>query len=236
MWQPLSANLLKIYSGIPGYASLPASPNPGYVRYYYNNPDVLEKNQDLLRVDYAINSKMNNFFRWVNDYQKETFQNGIWGSQPFPIQPQARPKPGSSWAWNLVTTFTPTLAAETILSYNHQSQSLSVVGTNPISRDTLGAAWTQLYPQTNITNSVPDLTTGVTGVGYGLGDPGWHNWGKDYGATENVTMVRGAHTAKFGVFYNRDDKAQTGTWGMEGSVDFSSYSSSRSTRATGWPT
>ncbi len=108
------------------------------------------------------------------------------------------------------------------LSYNHQSQSLSVVGTNPIGRDTLGAAWTQLYPQTNITNSVPDLNTGVNGVGYSLGDPGWHNWGKDYGATENVTLVHGAHTAKFGVFYNRDDKAQTGTWGMEGSVDFSS--------------
>jgi hypothetical protein len=124
-----------------------------------------------------------------------------------------------------VTTFTPTLAAETILSYNHQSQSLSVVGTNPLGRDTLGAAWTELYPQTNITNSVPDLNTGVNGIGFSLGDPGWHNWGKDYGATENLTLVKGAHTIKFGFYYNRDDKAQTGTWAMEGSVDFSSYAS-----------
>ena len=61
MWQPLSANLLKIYTGIPGYASLPAAPNPGYSRYFYNNPDNLVKNQDLLRIDYAINSKMNTF-------------------------------------------------------------------------------------------------------------------------------------------------------------------------------
>ena len=38
LWQPLSANLLKIYTGIPGYASLPAAPNPGYARYFYNNP------------------------------------------------------------------------------------------------------------------------------------------------------------------------------------------------------
>ena len=28
-WQPLSANMLKIYTGIPGYASLPAAPNQG---------------------------------------------------------------------------------------------------------------------------------------------------------------------------------------------------------------
>jgi hypothetical protein len=218
-WQPLSANLLKIYTGIPGYASLPAAPNPGYARYYWNNPDNLIKNQDMLRFDYAVSSKMNSFFRWVNDYQKETIQNGIWTGEPFPMQPQARPKPGSSWSWNLVNTFTPTLVSETILSYNHQSQSLSVVGDNPISRTALGAAWTQLYPLTNITNSVPDVTTNA-GVNFSLGDPGWHNWGKDYGLTENMTWIKGAHSLKFGVFLNIDNKAQTGNWGMEGSVNF----------------
>jgi len=223
-WQPLSANLLKIYTGIPGFASLPAAPNPGYVRYYWNNPDNLVKNQDMLRFDYAVNSKMNSFFRWVNDYQKETIQNGIWTGEPFPMQPQMRPKPGSSWSWNLVTTFTPTLVSETILSYNHQSQSLSVVGDNPISRTALGATWTQLYPMTNITNSVPDVNTGA-GVNFSLGDPGWHNWGKDYGLTENMTWIKGAHSFKFGVFLNRDNKAQTGNWGMEGSVNFASGSS-----------
>ena len=223
-WQPLGANLLKIYTGIPGYANLPAAPSVGYSRYYYNNPDNLVKNQDMLRVDYAISNKVNSFFRWVNDYQKETIQNGIWTGEPFPIQPQARPKPGSSWAWNLVSTFTPTLASETILSYNHQSQSLSVVGTNPLSRDTLGANWNQIYPATNITNSVPDVTTN-SGFGFSLGDPGWHNWGKDYAATENLSWVHGKHTMKFGMFYNRDDKAQTGNWGLEGSVNFASSSS-----------
>ncbi|HKE26027.1 MAG TPA: carboxypeptidase regulatory-like domain-containing protein [Bryobacteraceae bacterium] len=224
MWQPLSANLLKIYTGIPGFASLPAAPELGYSRYYYNNPDNLVKNQDLLRVDYTINSKMNSFFRWVNDYQKETIQTGIWTGEPFPIQPQARPKPGSSWSWNLVSTFTPTLASETILSYNHQSQSLSVVGNNPLNRDTLGANWTQIYPGTNITNSVQDVTTSA-GVGFSLGDPGWHNWGKDYGVTENFSWVHRQHTFKFGMFYNRDDKAQTGNWGLEGSVNFAPSSS-----------
>ena len=57
LWQPLSANMLKIYTGIPGYANLPAAPNPGYVRYFYNNPSRLWKNQDLLRVDYAISQQ-----------------------------------------------------------------------------------------------------------------------------------------------------------------------------------
>ena len=232
MWQPLSANLLKIYTGLPGYASLPAAPNPGYVRYFYNNPDNLVKNQDLLRIDYAVNARMNSFFRWVNDYQKETIQNGIWTGEPFPIQPQARPKPGSSWSWNLVTTFTPKLASETILTYNHQSQSLSVVGSNPLDRNTLGANWAQIYPQTNITNSVPDVSTG-SGLSFSLGDPGWHNWGKDYGFTENLSWVKGSHTLKFGMFYNRDNKAQTGNWGLEGNINFSSSASTANDTGNG---
>lgn len=224
MWQPLSSNLLKIYTGIPGYASLGAAPNVGYVRYFYNNPDNLVKDQDMARVDYAVSSRLNSFFRWVNDYQKETIQTGIWTGEPFPIQPQVRPKPGSSWSWNLVGTFTPTLASETILSYNRQTQSLSVVGDNPLDRNKLGANWTQLFPSTNITNSVQDVTTNA-GVNFSLGAPGWHNTGKDAALTENLTWIKGSHTFKFGMYYNWDFKSQTGNWGMEGNINFGSSSS-----------
>jgi hypothetical protein len=190
------------------------------VRYWYNNPDNLHKDQDMARVDYAISSRVNSFFRWINDYQSESVANGIWTGEPFPMQPQHRPKPGSSWSWNIVGTFTPTLVSETILTFNHQSQSLSISGTNPLNRDTLGANWQQIYPATNITNSVQDVSTGA-GVNFSLGDPGWHNWGKDWGVTENLTWTKGHHNIKFGIFLNKDDKAQTGNWGLEGNINFS---------------
>ena len=158
MWQPLSANMLKIYTGIPGYANLPAAPNPGYVRYFYNNPSRLRKDQDLLRVDYAISNKMNTFFRWVNDYQKEQNQNGIWTGEPFPIQPQDAAEAGQLLVVEpRQLRSRPRLAAETILSYNHQSQSLSIVADNPLDRDKLGANFTQLYPEANLTNSIPNV-------------------------------------------------------------------------------
>ena len=224
-WNPQSSALLNVYTKlIPGYTSLAAAPSAGYSRYFYNNPDVLQKDQDLARVDYQVNEKFSTFFRWVNDYQKEQFQTGVWAGEPFPIQPQVRPKPGSSWSWNLVNTFTPTLAAETVLSYNHQSQSLSIVGSNPVSISAIGATFPQLYPQTNITNSIPNVTTN-SGVGFSLGNPGWHNWGKDYSITENVTKVWGQHTIKFGAYINWDKKAQTATWPQNASIDFSSSAS-----------
>ncbi len=223
MWQPLSANLLKVYTQIPGYESFPAAPNPGYVRYYYNNPSRLIKNQDLLRIDYTISDKSNAYFRWVNDYQREQNQNGIWAGQNIPIQPQRRPKPGSSWALNFVNVINPSLSSETVLSYNHQSQSLSIVEPNPIDRDVLGANWTQLYPMTNLTNSIADVS--ASPISWNIGDPGWHNDGKDYAIAENVSWLKGSHTFKFGFYYNRDDKKQTSTWPMNGNINFDSTSS-----------
>ena len=108
-------------------------------------------------MDYAISSKMNTFFRWVNDYQKEQNQNGIWTGEPFPIQPQKRPKPGSSWSWNLVEYVHadaggrdhPVLQSPVAVAVDR--------GDNPLDRDKLGANFTQLYPQANLTNSIPDV-------------------------------------------------------------------------------
>ena len=223
MWQPLSTNLLKVYTQIPGFESMPAAPNPGYVRYYYNNPSRLVKDQDVLRIDYTVNDRTNAYFRWVNDYQREQNENGVWAGQGFPLQPQRRPKPGSSWSWSIVNVLSPSLSSETVLSYNHQSQSLSIVEPNPIDRDKLGANWQQLYPMTNLTNSIADVN--ASPISWGIGNPGWHNDGKDFALTENVSFLRGAHTFKFGFYYNRDDKKQTGTWPMNGNINFNSSSS-----------
>ncbi len=223
MWQPLSANMLKAITGLPGYANAgpTATTSPGMVRYFFANPSRLEKNQDVLRIDYSINAKMNTYFRWVNDYQQEQNQNGIWAGQNLPLQPQRRPKPGSSWSWSLITILSPTISSETTLSYNHQSQELAIISPNPLDRDKLGANWTQLYPKTNLTNSVADLSAS-NNVSWNIGDPGWHNDGKDYGLIENVSVLRGTHSFKFGFYYNRDNKKQTSTWPMNGNIDFNS--------------
>ena len=65
----MSSALLKIYTGIPGFSGLRASAQSGLLALFPTTirPDNLLKNQDMLRVDYAISSKMNSFFRWVND-------------------------------------------------------------------------------------------------------------------------------------------------------------------------
>ena len=241
MWNTQSASLIKIFTQIPGYSSFPAAPNPGLVRWFFSSPNKLEKDQDLLRLDYNLSSKTSTFFRWVNDDQTEFLPGAIWGWNSFgpqlPFGPQQRPKPGSSWSWNVVNVFSPTLASETILSYNHQSQSLTP-SDDSLDRDSIGANFTQLYPGTNTVNYIPNFqapgANGIPGITMAWGSPGWHNDGKDYAFTENLSWVKKSHTLKFGFYYNRDNKKQTANFGSaQGQIDF--FSGANNPGDTGAP-
>ncbi|RPI23553.1 MAG: hypothetical protein EHM61_19475 [Acidobacteria bacterium] len=220
-WVAASANYLKLFKPpfMPDLASLPDAPRKGFKRYYYISPNKFNKDQDLLRIDYMINDNTTSYFRWVNDDQWERLAGAIWGSQPFPIAPQERPKPGSSWSWSLIKAFTPKVSSETILAYMHQSQELRPMDPESVSMTGVGVSYQQLYPLSNRYGIVPNFNAG-NNIRMDWGDPGWHNDGKDYSVTENVSWFTGAHTMKFGFHYNRDNKKQTGTWPIQGSIDF----------------
>ncbi len=230
-WNGKTANLLKVFTQVPGFSSF-ASVGQGLVRWPISRPDSLRKNQDLLRIDYNLNSTTTTFFRWVNDDQSESFSHPIWGWQSFstfpPIGAFRRPKPGSSWSWNVVKTISPTLASETILSYNHQSQSLSPTD-KALDRDALGVNFPQLFPATNTANFIPNIEVwggnNTPTIVLEWGSPGWHNTGKDYAITENLSWVRGSHSMKFGGYFNLDNKTQTANFGSaQGTLDFAAAS------------
>ena len=170
-------------------------------------------------MDYAINSKMNTFFRWVNDYQKETEPERHLDRRALPD-----PAADAAEAGQLLVVeprqyvhahrWPPRRSCPTTTSRSRSRSS----GDNPLDRNKLGADFTQLYPQANLTNSIPNVN--ASPISWGLGNPGWHNDGKDYAFTENVSWVKGPHTFKFGFYYNRDDKKQTATWPMNADHQF----------------
>ena len=221
LWVGNSANLLKLFTGIPNLSKLPDTPGAaGYKRYYFVSPYQFEKDQDLARVDYLINDSTTSYLRWVNDDQRELDPMGIWAYEPFPMMSQKRPKPGSSWSWNTIKTFGPTLSSETILAYLHQTQSIDPVDSSAVSRDTLEVNYNQLFPASNFLGIIPNFYAPPL---FGLfGFLGWHNDGKDYSVTENVSWIKKSHTMKFGFHYNRDNKGQSANWGPQGWMDFSS--------------
>jgi Carboxypeptidase regulatory-like domain/TonB-dependent Receptor Plug Domain len=181
----------------------------------YNETYTLFKHQEVVRVDYNINQKTNFFFRWVDDSQTENYHN-LFDFADYPILPEYRKKPGSSWSWNLVNVISPTMTNEFIFSYNHLTQLVDIVPGTPKSsydRDLLGFTFQQLYPGSNLDNRAPVLNNCCNGTFTGGSfHPGWASEARQFTWTDNVTKVWGAHTFKTGVFFEYNQAGQQPVW------------------------
>lgn len=194
----------------------------------YNERYNFFKHQEVLRVDYNVNAKTNFFFRWVDDSQQEQYHN-LFDFADYPILPEYRKKPGSSWSWNLINVISPTLTNEFIFSYNHLTQVVDIVPGTPTStynRDQLGFTFQQLYPLANVDNRAPVLNNCCNGTFTG-GDfrPSWHSEARQFTWTDNVTKAAGPHTLKFGMFFDYNQAGQQPSWNDTTFIDFSGGSS-----------
>ena len=108
-------------AGAPGTPGVPET-----VRFPYQQQYGFRKDAEVLRYDWNINEKLNFFFRWADDSQRETQPLGIFATLPSPVFPQYRKKPGSSWSWNLVNVISPSTTNEVIFGYNRLTQVVDV--------------------------------------------------------------------------------------------------------------
>ena len=175
--------------------------DPSQVQISFQDSYTFTKNQNALRVDYAANDKLNMFFRWVNDSQREGQQFGIFGYNAFPILPEYREKPGASWAIGVNNILSPSLTNEMILQFNHLTQRVDV-NTPAANYDQgdLGFTYQQLYPGTNLRNKYPGFNAG--GFFDNSFAPGWHSEGRTLGITDTLAKTLGDHTIKGGGFFN----------------------------------
>src|SRR5690242_11906886 len=147
-----TAAFTKLLSAAYRIGFVPTPNTPDSVRVPFQDTYRFNKDQKALRVDYNISSKANAFFRWVDDAQRESQGYGIFSGNSFPVLPEFREKPGSSWSWNLINTFSPTTTNEFIFTYNHLTQQVNIPGSTPTSSyqlDDLGFSFQQLYPNSN---------------------------------------------------------------------------------------
>src|SRR5271168_1412929 len=180
----------------------------------YNETYTLYKHQEVVRYDWNINPKTDFFFRWVDDSQTESYHN-LFDFGDYPILPEYRKKPGSSWSWNLVNVISPTITNEFIFSYNHLTQVVDIVPGTPKSvydRDTLGFTFQQLYPGVNLDNRAPVLDCCNGTLTGGSFHPGWHSEARQFTWTDNVTKVLGPHAIKFGAFFEYNQSGQQPVW------------------------
>src|SRR6185369_8754980 len=222
-WNKNAAAFIKLLS-IPNRGI--ASPTPGIpedVRFPLSPTYGFNKNGKVARVDYNISPKANFFFRWADDAQQEQQNIGIFTSQPYPVMPQFRKKPGASWSWNLVNVISPTTTNEFIFAYNHLTQIVDVIDGSDKSlydRTSLGFQVKDLYPDQNLRNRFPQFSCGIGSCNFSTFQNGWKSEGKTYAWTDNLTHVFGAHTFKAGGYFNFNNNGQQPGWGEALNINF----------------
>ncbi len=223
LWSKNAPSFLKVINGLDRSAGVPIATDPSVVRVPMQDFYRFRKDQKALRVDYAMSARTNFFFRWVDDAQRESAGLGIFSGNSYPVLPQYRKKPGSSWSWNLVNTISPTMTNEFIFTYNHLTQVVDIredVDSSTYDRDKLGFSFKELYPNSNFRNKFPQFSCG-TGCNFSSFASGWLSEGKTFAWTDNLTKIRGAHTFKTGILVNRNNNGQQPAWTDALSISFS---------------
>ena len=199
----------------------PVSGDPSQVEITFQDSYQFTKNQNAARIDYTASDKLNMFFRWVNDSQRESQQFGIFGYNAFPILPEYREKPGASWAYGINNVFSQSLTNEAIFQFNHLTQRVDVnTPSANYDQTALGFNFQQLYPGTNLRNKYPQFNAG--GFFDNTFAPGWHSEGRTLGVTDTLTKVVGAHTLKTGGFVNDVKSGQQPSFTEAANFNFSS--------------
>lgn len=234
-WSRNAQGFLNILKAAPYAGAVPTPNVPESLRTFFQDSYQFNKEGKVLRVDYALNAKNNFFFRWADDANHEAQGLGIFASTPYPVFPQFRRKPGSSWSYNLVSVISPTTTNEFIFGYNRLTQLVdvneSVADPAKYDREKLGFNFQEFYPQSNLRNRFPRFNCGVASCNYTGFPAGWLSEAKQFAWTDNVTMVRGSHTIKFGGFFNMNLNGQQPSW--TDVMNFNFGDNTENTRSTG---
>jgi Carboxypeptidase regulatory-like domain len=221
-WSKNAPAFLKVINVLDRSTGAPTPGDPTLVRVPMQDTYIFSKNQKALRTDYNLGPKFNFFFHWVDDAQQESQGLGIFSGNSYPVMPEYRKKPGSSWAWNMINVISPTLTNELIFTYNHLTQVVDIrndVTSDTYDRTKLGFTFQELYPNSNVRNRFPTFSCG-TGCSISSFPPSWLSEGKTFAWTDNLTKVFRNHTFKTGVLINRNNNGQQPAWTDTTNINF----------------
>jgi Carboxypeptidase regulatory-like domain/TonB-dependent Receptor Plug Domain len=189
------------------------------------------RREDILRLDYQLNSSNRLFGRWIHNSDNTQAPFTPFPG-PFGIFACAssvnftggctQKHPGWNLSVNLVSTITPTLLNELSVGPSHTVSIAEGVGGN-ISVGATGINIPLLLP-VSPEQSIPDFSFGdIDGVNFAggyLGATPWYQKNTTINANDNLTWVKGSHTLKGGVFYQRNRKDQISWGNVNGQFSF----------------
>ncbi len=190
------------------------------------------RREDILRVDVQLNSKNRVFGRWIHNSEDDATPflpfpgpNGSGFACSSPINFPGGcviHHPGWNFSANLVSTITSSLLNEVSIGPSHTFSRAGGANGN-VSVGKNGISLPLLYPVTS-DQSIPDIGfSGLNNVNFQgsyLGATPWKQANTTINVNDNLTWVRGQHTVKTGMFYQRNRKDQIAWGNINGQLNF----------------
>ena len=194
----LSQNGLGILKAYP-VADIPVGSAGGTSNYYVTAKHPQNQRKDTLAADMNLTDKQRLQFR-RNNY-------AFWEYQPLDGTPTETPKffnrPNQTNSLDHVWTISPTKVNEVIATVSLDDVYIPVDTAHFFDRTTAGINYPYIFPTGKlIPTRIPTANiTGLTGL---TGNPyPSHSTGPIYTVSDSLTWVKGTHTLKFGMYYEK---------------------------------
>ena len=182
-------------------------PNLGTSQYISSIAQPTNVREDLVRIDHAINSKLQLMGHYVHDNVHQTYFPPLWGNSSYPTVGTAMYNPSWAAVIKLTQTISPNLLNETAFNYNGNLIHLDPVG---VAAQPSGWSATTFFPPANNFGSrMPEVQLGAPyGTTWSSSYFPWRNSFNDFQVRDDLSWNKGRHQLKFGFSYMRAVKNQ----------------------------
>jgi hypothetical protein len=219
----------------PGMNALNVYPDPNYEEaggihnYRSQAPDTVPRREELLRLDFQPTDNWRFTGRYMRNKDLQERPYGTtWagtGSNNLDDTGTTFDNPGYNWVISATGVLNNTTSLEISVGSAHNSLTFDL-GNTDLRRAAAGLNdMPLLYPDAVQQDYIPDM---IFNGGHVTGDAGRYqtnngpflNENTTYDILANLTKVFGAHTAKFGVYYQSSYKPQTAFTAFNSTIDF----------------
>jgi hypothetical protein len=217
----------RLYS--PGVAILNLFPQPNTSGSNYNYtsqvPSGYPRRETILRMDFQANSSTRVSVRWVNNQDDQQFAYGTTtASWNFPLTITDRKNgPGNTLSFTVTKDFSATLINEFIYGAGRGGVTIAP-SDDKATRSVTSITTPLLYPAANTTNLIPSLNFGTVANSAALANTSvFGPFVQKFvinNFIDNLTKVKGDHTLKVGVYYQRASNASNSQNHVQSDLDF----------------
>jgi Carboxypeptidase regulatory-like domain len=206
-------------------------PNLGTNQFISSIPQTTDVREDVVRIDHAINSKLQLMGHLLHEPVSVNFFPPLWGDSTYPTVGTAMQNPAWSSVIKLTQTISPSLLNETAVLYSGNKITLTPVQ-GPGGTFVQPSGWTasSFFPVANNQGSrLPEIDLQGTPLNTNWSSSyfPWKNGYEGFEYKDDLSYTRGLHQFKVGASWLHDYKNQQLQYNTQGTAIFNSSSFSK---------